>query len=65
MNTGNMIQHAAPKSSSLVARIAPLAIGLAVMTTVGPAIAGALHATAIVLFELGHVSALAMQIFCN
>jgi len=59
------MRHATAKASSVAARVVPLATGLAVITTIGPVIANALRATAIVLFELGHVSSLAMQIFCN
>ena len=64
MNKSNMIQLAAPKSASFT-RLVPVAIGLAVLPAISPVISHAVQATAIILFELGHISSLAVQIFCN
>jgi hypothetical protein len=63
MNKSNVIQLAAPKSS--IPRLVPVAIGLAVLPAISPVISHAIQATAIILFELGHISSLAVQIFCN
>ena len=64
MNKNNFIQLASPKSSSIT-RLVPVAIGIAVLPAISPIISHAIQTTAIILFELGHISSLAVQIFCN
>ncbi len=48
-----------------LARIAAPIASIALLVTIGPIIAQAVHSAAIILFELGHVSSLAVKIFCN
>jgi hypothetical protein len=48
-----------------LAHIAPPIVSIALLVTIGPIIAQAVHSTAIILFELGRVSSLAMKILCN
>jgi hypothetical protein len=48
-----------------LARIAPPIVSIALLVTIGPIIAQAVNSAAIILFELGHVSSLAVKIFCN
>jgi hypothetical protein len=48
-----------------LARIAPPIVSIALIVTIGPIIGQAVHSIAIVLFELGRVSSLAVKILCN
>jgi hypothetical protein len=61
------INHITNSSAALpkVTRMVSPALGIGLFVTVGPIIAQAIHSAAIVLFELGRLSSLAVQIFCN
>jgi hypothetical protein len=64
-----MNQTAAPNSEisgqARLARIAQPIVSITLLVTIGPIIAQAVHSAAVILFELGRVSSLAVKIFCS